>query len=163
MKTSLLITTLTLSTLLAFIGSFFLNLTATYPERYLAVCTVIFADGFFGIWAGTLREGFKTYKALKILKTLVFWIVALTVVLGIEKAWHIGGWISETIIVPFMVFQIISVLKNASMAGFLNHDVISTMLNRIDLHKGIVIDSAQASIEDINNKDKHDTDKTNTK
>jgi len=85
MKTSLLTTTLTLSTILAFIGSFFLNLTSTYPERYLAVCTVIFADGFFGIWAGTIREGFKTYKALKIVKTMVFWRIALTVVLGIKK------------------------------------------------------------------------------
>jgi len=137
MKTSILTILLTLSTALAFIGSFFLNLTSSYPERYLAVCTVIFADGFFGIWAGTIREGFKTYKALKIIKTLLFWIVALTVVLGIEKAWKIGGWISETIIVPFMVFQIISVIKNASMAGFLQHDVISAILHRVDLHKGV--------------------------
>jgi len=150
MKTSLLTTTLTLSTILAFIGSFFLNLTSTYPERYLAVCTVIFADGFFGIWAGTIREGFKTYKALKIVKTMVFWIVALTVVLGIEKAWHIGGWISETIIVPFMVFQIISILKNASMAGFLNHDVIASVLNRIDLHKGTATESIKHSAKKKN-------------
>lgn len=140
MKTSILITTLTLSTVLAFIGSFFLHLTSTYPERYLAVCMVILADGFFGIWAGTIREGFKTFKALKIIKTLVFWVVSLTVVLGIEQAWGIGGWISETIIVPFMVFQIVSILKNASMAGFLNHDVIASVLNQVDLHKGTTED-----------------------
>jgi len=139
MKTTLILT-LTLSTVVAFICSFFFNLTTTYPERYLAVCAVVFADGFFGIWAGIKREGFKTYKAIKILKTLVFWIITLTIILSIEKAWSIGGWISETVIVPFMVFQVISILKNASMSGFLQHDVIATILNRVDLHKGTVHD-----------------------
>lgn len=146
MKTTLILT-FTLSTLLAFICSFFLHLTSTYPERYLAICTVVFADGFFGIWAGIRREGFKTYKALKVIKTLVFWIFALTVVLSLEKAWNIGGWISETIIVPFMVFQLISILKNASMAGFLQHDVIAAILNRVDLHKG--------TMDDLRKEEKH--------
>lgn len=139
MKTSIIIT-LSLSTILAFIGTYFLNLTSTYPERYFAVAMVIFADGFFGIWAGIKREGFKTYKALKILKTFVFWVIALTVVLGIEKAWGIGGWISETLIVPFMVFQVISIMKNASMIGYLDYSVMQNILDQVDLHKGTTED-----------------------
>jgi uncharacterized protein involved in cysteine biosynthesis len=71
MKTSLLIT-LSLTTACAFIGSYFMNLTADNIEQYLSVAFVIFTDGFFGVWAGVKREGFRTYKALSVLKTFIF-------------------------------------------------------------------------------------------
>ena len=45
MKTSLLIT-LSLTTACAFIGSYFMNLTADNIEQYLSVAFVVFADGF---------------------------------------------------------------------------------------------------------------------
>jgi hypothetical protein len=34
-------------------------------------------------------------------------------------------------------FQLISVLKNASMAGFLNQKEVNYVLDKIDKHKGI--------------------------
>jgi phage-related holin len=127
---------LTLTTTFAFIGSYFFDLTANNLEQYLAVALVIFADGFFGIWAGTKREGFKTYKAIKILKSFAFWIIMLTLILSIETGFEGTSWLSETIIAPFLVFQLISVLKNASMAGFLNNELVNKILDKIDKHKG---------------------------
>lgn len=105
-------------------------------EQYLAIATLIFADGFFGVIAGVKREGFKTYKALKILKNLLFWVIALTLILVIEKSIPGAGWLSETILMPLVVFQLISVLKNASMAGFIKMDVLNHVLDHIDQHKG---------------------------
>jgi hypothetical protein len=128
--------TLTLTTTFAFIGSYFFSLTANNLEQYLAVALVIFADGFFGIWAGTKKEGFKTFKAIKILKSFIFWTIMLTLVLSIEKGFDGTYWLSETIITPFLVFQLISILKNASMAGFLNNDLVNRILDKIDKHKG---------------------------
>ena len=130
----LIIATSTMS--LAFICSYFMELTMQNAEQYLAVATLIFADGFFGVIAGTKREGFKTYKALKILKTLVFWIIILTLILVIEKSIPGAGWLSETILMPLVVFQLISVLKNASMSGFIKMDAVNQILDRIDKHKG---------------------------
>jgi hypothetical protein len=84
MKTGLTIT-LSMSTLLAFIGTYFFNLTADNIEQFLAVGLIIFVDGFFGVWAGMKREGFQTFKALKVLKTFGFWMVMLACILSIEK------------------------------------------------------------------------------
>jgi len=70
---------------LGFICSYFMELTMQNAEQYLAITTLVFADGFFGIVAGIKREGFKTYKAIKILKTLIFWVIMLTLILVIEK------------------------------------------------------------------------------
>lgn len=127
---------LSLTTFLSFIGSYFLNLTLDHSKQYIAVLGVILIDGVFGIMAGVKREGFKTYKALRILKTAVTWVVFLTVILMIEEGFHGAGWISTTIVVPFLLFQIISALKNASMAGFVKVDDLNSILEKVDRHKG---------------------------
>lgn len=121
---------------LGFICSYFMELTMQNAEQYLAIIALIFADGFFGIIAGIKREGFKTYKALKILKNLLFWIIFLTVILGIEASFSGTFWLSETIITPLIILQLISALKNASMAGFIKIDELNRILDKIDKHKG---------------------------
>ena len=125
------------STTTGFICSYFLSLTMNNAEQYLAIVGVLLLDGLFGIISGCKREGFKTYKALKILKSLVTWILILTVILMVEKGFTGAGWMSETIIIPFMVFQLISALKNASMAGLIKMEELNKILDRIDKHKGL--------------------------
>lgn len=135
MKTGLTIT-LSMSTIMAFIGTYFFNLTADNVEQFLAVGVVVFADGFFGIWAGAKREGFKTCKALKVLKTYGFWTIMLACILVIEKGFTGTSWLSETIMAPFLVFQLISVLKNASMVGIVQNELLTQILDKLDKHKG---------------------------
>ena len=133
--TNLLIATSSMS--IAFICSYFMNLTMDNAEQYLAITSLVFMDGFFGIIAGIKREGFKTYKAIKIVRTLIYWVVILTGVLILEKSIPAMGWLSETVLMPLVVFQLISVLKNASMAGFVKIEVLNKILDKIDNHKGI--------------------------
>ena len=125
-----------MSTALAFIGTYFLNLTADNAEQFLAVGVVIFADGFFGVWAGIKREGFQTFKALKVLKTYAFWNIMLACILSIEKGFQGTSWLSETIMAPFLVFQLISILKNASMVGVVKNELLTQILDKFDQHKG---------------------------
>ena len=133
--TNLLIATSSMS--IAFICSYFMNLTMDNAEQYLAITSLVFMDGFFGIIAGIKKEGFKTYKAIKIVRTLIYWVVILTGVLILEKSIPAMGWLSETVLMPLVVFQLISVLKNASMAGFIKNEVLNKILDKIDDHKGI--------------------------
>jgi hypothetical protein len=113
-----------------------MELTMQNAEQYLAITTLVFADGFFGIIAGIKREGFKTYKAIKILRTLVFWVIMLTLILVIEKSIPGASWLSETMLMPLVIFQLISTIKNASMAGFIKADIVNQILDSIDKHKG---------------------------
>lgn len=131
MKTTLLATTAALS----FVCTYFFNLAMENSEQYLAVVAVIFMDGFFGVIAGTKREGFKTYKAVRILKTLVAWIITLTALIMVEAGFKGTSWLSETILIPLIVFQVISALKNAEQAGFIKNDALAAILNKIDRHK----------------------------
>jgi len=120
-----------------YLCTYFLNLSMDNFEQYLAVVAVLWLDGIFGIWAGVKREGFKTYKALKITRNTFLWLVILTVILMVEKGFTGTGWLSEVIIVPFMILQLISALKNASMAGLIKVSELNKILDRIDSHKGL--------------------------
>lgn len=133
MKTSFFLYSTT--TVLAFLGTYFLNLGADNVEQYLALVAVVFIDGFFGVWAGSKKEGFQTRKALKVLKTLFSWVLILTGVLMIEKGFDGTFWLSETFCAPFIVFQLVSALKNAHTVGVINNSVLSEILQRIDQHK----------------------------
>jgi len=136
MKSSLSLILSSISMTAGFVCSYFMEITMQNAEQYLAITALIFADGFFGVIAGIKREGFKTYKAVKILKNLLFWIIFLTVILGIEANFSGTFWLSETIITPLIIFQLISALKNASMAGFVKIDELNRILDKIDKHKG---------------------------
>jgi phage-related holin len=130
-----LATILSFTTSLAFICAYFGKLAMDNIEQYFAVIALIFMDGFFGVIAGIKREGFKTYKALKVLKTAVTWIIILTGLLMIERGFDGTFWLSETIVVPFIIFEIISILKNAASAGLIQQSLLVEILERIDRHK----------------------------
>jgi phage-related holin len=134
MKTT--IATYSVSTMLTFVSTYFFNLAMTNSDQYLALVAVVMADGFFGVIAGTKREGFQTCKAIKVLRTLVTWVVVLTVLLMVEKGFKGTSWLSETILVPFIIFQLMSALKNASMAGFIKMEALNAILDKFDNHKG---------------------------
>ena len=122
---------------ITFMCSYFMNLTMANSDQYLAIVGVMFLDGVFGMIAGTKREGFQTRKAIKVLRNTVAWLVILTVILMVEQGFAGTAWLSEVIVVPFMVFQLISALKNASMAGFIQMSLLNQILDKIDKHKGI--------------------------
>ena len=135
MKTTLAIT-LSITTVVSFFCTYLYNLTLSNFEQYAALLAVVFTDGFFGIIAGIRREGFQTCKALKVLQTAVVWTLLLTTILAAERGFAGIGWLSETILIPFIVFQMISALKNESMAGFIQADILNFILDKIDHHKG---------------------------
>ena len=133
MKTTTLLYITT--TFFAFLGTYFLKLGADNAEQYLAVVSAVLIDGFFGVWAGTKIEGFQTRKAVKVLTTLFVWILLLTGILLIEKGFQGTSWLSETVCAPFILFQLISALKNASRAGLIQNELLTAILDKIDKHK----------------------------
>ena len=137
MKNSILLIITATATSMSFICSYFLELYMGNLEQYLGLIAVIFIDGFFGITAGIKREGFETRKAVRVLQRAVTWVGFLTVILMVEKGFAGTAWLSETIIVPFIILQLISALKNASMAGFIKAELLNEILDRIDNHKGL--------------------------
>lgn len=135
MKTTSFIA-LSFTTAVSFVCSYVYNLTMDNFEQYMSLIAVVMLDGFFGVLAGMKREGFQTKKAIKVLRTAFTWIMILTVLLLVERGFKGTSWLSETVIIPFIVFQVISALKNASMIGWIPSTLLNDILDKIDLHKG---------------------------
>ena len=136
MKTTSLISLSTSLVTASFLCTYFFVRNRGNVERYLALIAVIFIAGFFGIEAGIKREGFQPRKAVRVLKRAVTWIAILTVLLMVEKGFTGTAWLSEVVVIPFVILQLISALKNASMAGFIKAEELNKILDRIDNHKG---------------------------
>jgi len=135
MKTTTILYTIT--TFFAFLSSFFFNLGIDNAEQYLAVVSAVLIDGFFGIWAGSKIEGFKTKRGLKVLTTLFTWVLLLTGILLIEKGFQGTAWLSETVCAPFILFQLISAFKNAARAGLIRNELLRILLDKVDKHKSL--------------------------
>jgi hypothetical protein len=126
---------LSVSTSIGFLVSYLHNLSLEHIESYLIIVLSLFLDGLFGIIAGVKREGFKTFKSLKLLKNLVMWSTLLSFILVAEVNFEVY-WLSETMLFPFMTFQLISIVKNISMSGFIKNEKLNSLLDRVDRHKG---------------------------
>lgn len=135
MKTALMALLISVTTATSFVCTYFFNLTMDHGDQYFALVAVVLLDGFFGVIAGCKREGFQTRKAIKVLRTLVTWIIFLSVLLIVEKGFPATSWLSETVLLPFLVFQLMSALKNASNAGFIQADIVNQILDKFDKHK----------------------------
>lgn len=119
----------------SFLITYVFNISIAYWEQFFAVTLVIAVDGVFGIIRGCISEGFKTYKALKIFKTLFTWIFIMATLLVVEKAYPFASWLSETFMFPVIVFYLISALKNASQAKLIKSELLNKIMEKVDQHK----------------------------
>ena len=136
MKLSLLSIVLSFTTFTSFIGSYFLEITLNNFEQFLSIFCVVMLDGIFGCLKGIKENGFKTWEFLSIIRTLSIWWLILGAILTIERAFPGTSWLSETILAPFLILQIISAIKNVSLCGYIKNEVLLNILDRIDRHKG---------------------------
>lgn len=104
-------------------------------HQFVAIFTVVVLDAFFGICKAFKLGNFETKKTFKAVYMLVgFWLLLATV-LSIEKAYPFADFLSEAIIMPILLFQVISTLKNMQLLGLITNDTLGKILAKIDKHK----------------------------
>ena len=120
---------------ISFIVSYFFKLGVEHAELYLATVSVILLDGVGGIMRAVKRKDFRTYRALKTVKKLWVWILIISTILLVEKGVEGVNWLDETIITPFIVFELLSALKNFHQAGVIDSNFLKKILENVDNHK----------------------------
>lgn len=108
---------------------------------YIAITVVVFFDFLFGCIRAIKQKKFETRKALKIVYYLPIYYIIITVVILIEKAQPSAFWLSEVVIMPILVFQLISILKNISEANLIKSTLIKKILQNIDKYKTNSVDT----------------------
>lgn len=135
-------------TLFDFLVSFFVASTAGIaayfkviylddPNVFQAIAWVVFVDFGVGISLAFKRDNFQTKKALKVVYYLVAYSVLAAMVLKVEDGFPSAFWLSEALIMPILIGQIISTAKNLHLLGIIKNKTLADILTKIDKHKDL--------------------------
>lgn len=130
-KTKILIT----SGLLGVLFADFLNELVNNRWQFISIFLVVFLDAFLGVFNALKQREFETRKAFKSVYILVAFWSLLIVLISIEKGYPFASFATEAVLLPIISFQVISILKNMRLLGWIDNRVFNKILENIDKHK----------------------------
>lgn len=141
------------SAMFGYFHSMFLEKT----DLFIAVLVVVFVDNILGqiiavktkIYNKRLKKwgtAWENQRALKGVYYIVGYSAIVAVVLSIQKGFPAAGFLDEAVVLPILMFQFVSILKNASILGLLPQGLLLQLLENIDNYK----DNAIANIKETN-------------
>lgn len=110
-------------------------------NMFRAIFVIVIVDFIFGIIKAFKQGNIRLSKAMRVLYYLTSYWMILFVVLTIENAHVSAFWLSEAVFLPIIIFQLISILKNASLIGAIPQGLLLKLLESIDAHKDAVINN----------------------
>ena len=105
--------------------------------QFISVLFIVGIDLIFGVIKAIKQGNFRTTKAFTGIYRLVSFWVLLAVVLTIEKGYEFASFLSEAILLPIIIFQLISALKSMEALGIISGEMITSILKKVDQHKNI--------------------------
>jgi toxin secretion/phage lysis holin len=112
-----------------------LNLMILEIFQFIAIVAVVLLDALLGISRALINKEFETRKAFKGVFMMVAFTSLLATVLIIEKGYPFASFLSETVLLPIIVFQVISILKNMQLLGLISGTLLDKIIDNIDKHK----------------------------
>ena len=132
-----------LITAISFLSGYYGKLILDNVDLFMAITSVVFIDWLAGT-AVAIKSGiWETKKALKIIYYLAAYWLILAMVLSVEKGYPSAFWLTEAIIMPILVFQTISIIKNSSLLGLIPEGLLLEILKKIDGYKHQNIDKKE--------------------
>lgn len=104
-------------------------------NMFMAIWVVVVFDWCIGVALAIKSSNFETRKAMKIVWYLAAYWMLLFMVLSVEKASPAAFFLSEAIILPILVFQIISTAKNIELLGLIKNETFRRIVKNVDNHK----------------------------
>ena len=115
--------------------SYFKVIVVDNIDQILAVAVVVILDFLVGVAVAIKQNDFETRKALKVVSYLGFYWLLLGALTLMERGFNGAFWLTETIMIPILTFQIVSVLKNMSILGLITSGTLKNIFNKIDKYK----------------------------
>lgn len=104
-------------------------------NMFMAILFVVAFDWIIGVALAVKSRNFETRKAIKIVWYLSSYWLLLFMLLSVEKASPAAFFLSEAVILPILVFQIISSAKNMELLGLIKSETFKAILKNVDKHK----------------------------
>lgn len=105
------------------------------PDAYYALIGLIFADHFSGMYLAFKHDRFETRKATRIFWTLCSHTALLIFGCNLAKGSVALFWLDESIFVPLCLVNLISLVKNLSLLGWIKKDFANWFYRKVDVYK----------------------------
>lgn len=128
------------------IFSYFNGVIIEHKHLFIAVTFVVIGDWIFGTIRAVKNNNWETQKALKLVYYLFAYYTILFIVISIKQAHASAFFISDAIVLPILLFQLCSMLKNMSLIGWIPGGLLLELLKNIDKHK----EDLQSKIQEAN-------------
>ena len=117
------------------ITGFVTNWVYDSAEAYYALIALIFTDHLSGMYLAYKNNRFETRKAARIFWTVCSHTALLVFGCNLAKGSVALFWLDETIFVPLCLVNLISLVKNLSLLGFVKKDFANWFYNKVDVYK----------------------------
>jgi hypothetical protein len=127
----------TLGSISGFVSNWIFDPAVSYYTLMLLIC----CDHFTGMWIAWKNNRFETRKATRIFWTLLSHTGLLAFATNLAKGSSAIYWLNEGIFVPLVVVNLISLVKNLSLLGFLKRSFAEMLYRKIDVYKNEYIET----------------------
>jgi hypothetical protein len=107
---------------------------------YFALIGLICADHITGVTLAIKHDKFETRKALRIFWTVLSHTGLLVFATNLAKGSDILFWLNEGVFVPLVVVNLLSLVKNLSLLGYVKKDFASFFYRKVDAYKNHYIE-----------------------
>jgi hypothetical protein len=127
----------TLGSVSGFVSNWIFDPAVSYYTLMLLIC----CDHFTGMWIAWKNNRFETRKATRVFWTLLSHTGLLAFATNLAKGSTAIYWLNEGIFVPLVVVNLISLVKNLSLLGFIKKGFAQMLYKKIDVYKNEYIES----------------------
>lgn len=120
---------------LGMITAFISNWIYSPAETYFSLIGIILCDHLTGMYLAYRNNKFETRKAVRIFWTLCSHTGLLIFANNIAKGEPALFWLDETIFVPLCLVNLLSLVKNLALLGFIKRDFANWFYKKIDVYK----------------------------
>lgn len=130
----------TLVALLAAVLAYFKVLVLENEAAFEAITWVVTIDCLVGVSLALKNGNFETQKFLKVLYYFATYFALTAMVIKVEEGFPSAFWLSEALLMPLLVGQIVSIAKNLTLLKIITNPTLVKILANIDKHKETVKD-----------------------
>lgn len=123
---------------------------------YFALIGLIAADHLTGVILALRNNRFETRKATRIFWTLLSHTGLLIFATNLSKGSDALFWLNEGVFVPLVLVNLISLVKNLSLLGYLKKDFAGFFYSKIDAYKNDYIKKNEVEETDKRRDDRVD-------
>lgn len=129
----------TIGSITGFVTDWIFDPAVSYYTLMLLIC----CDHFTGMWIAWKNNKFETRKATRIFWTLLSHTGLLAFATNLAKGSNAIYWLNEGIFVPLVIVNLISLVKNLSLLGFIKRSFAEMLYRKIDVYKNEYIQKSE--------------------